>query len=125
LDKVSLHGIQFYGYHGVLPEEGELGTRFAVDVDLFLDLKRAGETDGLAHTVDYTEVYELVLEIGTKMKFKLIESVAERIASEILRRFKVKEVTVRVKKLFPPIPGVLDYVSVEIHRNSSPTRRKP
>ena len=45
MDKISVHGIQFYGYHGVLPEETELGTRFAVDVDLFLDLREAGLSD--------------------------------------------------------------------------------
>ena len=116
MDKISIHGIQFYGYHGVLPEETELGTRFAVDVELFLSLKEAGLSDDLTRTVDYTKVYDLVLKIGTGMRFKLLESVAERIATEILNHFDVEEVTVRVKKLSPPIPGVLDHVSVEIHR---------
>lgn len=117
MDKISVHGIQFYGYHGVLPEETELGTRFAVDVDLFLDLREAGLSDDLTRTVDYTKVYDLVLKIGTGMRFKLLESIAERIAAEILNQFDIEGVTVRVKKLSPPIPGVLDHVSVEIHRS--------
>jgi len=119
MDKITLHGIQFYGYHGVTPEETVLGTRFSVDVELYLDLRRAGRTDDISNTVDYTQVFDLVVELGTKRRFKLIESIAELIAAEVLRRFPpVKEVVVRVKKLSPPIPGILEGVSVEIKRSA-------
>lgn len=39
--------MEFYGYHGVFPEENKLGQRFKVDLTVELDLKQAGESDDL------------------------------------------------------------------------------
>lgn len=47
----------FHGYHGVLIEERKLGQKFIVDMDVFLDLKKAGLTDNLEHTVSYASIY--------------------------------------------------------------------
>ncbi|MGB9805063.1 dihydroneopterin aldolase, partial [Desulfofundulus sp.] len=33
MDRVILKGMEFYGYHGVLPEERRMGQRFIVDVE--------------------------------------------------------------------------------------------
>lgn len=45
--------MEFYGYHGVFPEENKLGQRFKVDLTVELDLKRAGESDDLEYSVNY------------------------------------------------------------------------
>ncbi|MBI4737887.1 MAG: dihydroneopterin aldolase [candidate division NC10 bacterium] len=115
-DRILLHGIQFHGHHGVREEERKLGQRFVVDVDLSLDLAAAGQRDELAASVDYEQVYALVVEVGTREQFRLLEALAERLASIILDRFPVRQVTVRATKPSPPIPGVLGSVSVEITR---------
>lgn len=115
-DRILLHGIQFHGHHGVREEERKLGQRFVVDVDLSLDLAAAGQQDELAASVDYEQVYALVVEVGTREQFRLLEALAERVASAILERFPVRQVTVRATKPSPPIPGVLGSVSVEITR---------
>ena len=50
--------------------------------------------------------------------FKLIEAVAEKIAMIILEQFaKVEQVTVKVVKPDPPIPGHYHSVAVEITRS--------
>lgn len=56
-DKLVLRGLRFHGYHGVFKEERKLGQKFVVDVDAWLDLSRAGETDSLEHSVSYAELY--------------------------------------------------------------------
>lgn len=115
-DRILLHGIQFHGYHGVYDEERRLGQRFLVDVELRLDLSRAAAEDDVSAGVDYGQVYAVVVEIGTRQQFKLLEALAARIASDILERFPVREVTVRATKPAPSLPGVLAGVSVEVHR---------
>jgi len=115
-DRILLHGIQFYGYHGVYDEERRLGQRFLVDVELRLDFSRAASEDDVSATVDYSQVHAVVLEIGTRQKFKLLETLATRIASAILERFPIREVTVRATKPAPALPGVLTGVSVEVTR---------
>ena len=115
-DRILLQGIQFYGYHGVHDEERRLGQRFVVDVELRLDISGAASEDDVSATVDYGQVHTVVLEIGTRQQFKLLETLATRIASVILERFPIHEVTVRVTKPAPALPGVLAGVSVEVTR---------
>jgi len=115
-DVIRLHNMMFYGYHGVSAAEKETGRRFEVDVELFVDIHRASETDKLTDTVNYTMVYQTVEEILSREHFSLLETIAERLSDAILQRFRVKGVTVRVRKMIPPIPGNLDHIEVEIHR---------
>ena len=115
-DRISLQGIQFHGYHGVHEEERKLGQRFLVDVEIQLDLREAGRCDELAASVDYGRVHALVVEIGTRQQFRLLEALAERIASTVLEQFQVQQVTVRASKPSPPLPGIVGSVSVEITR---------
>lgn len=49
MDKMVLHRMEYYGYHGVFPEERKLGQRFYIDLELELDLREAGEQIGRAH----------------------------------------------------------------------------
>ena len=116
MDKIILKGIQFHGYHGVAEAERQLGQKYEVDLELMTDLSAAGTTDDLAHTIDYAQVVQLVIEIGTGQSFQLFEAIAETIAEAILAQFPIDEVRITVKKLHPPIEPTLSYAGVEIHR---------
>lgn len=117
MDRIRLTGMRFYGYHGFFPEEARLGQSFIVDLELEVDLRPAGTQDSLALTVDYGKVYGTVKEIVEGAPFKLIEAVAERVASRVLGHFSgVQAVTVQVHKPNAPIPGPVDDVTVEIYR---------
>jgi dihydroneopterin aldolase len=115
-DRIFLRGIQFFGYHGVHEEERRLGQRFLVDVELALSADAAAGYDDLSATVDYGRAHAIVMEMGTQHQFKLLETLAVRIAKALLERLPVPEVTVRVTKLAPPLPGLQGGVTVEITR---------
>lgn len=109
--------MEFYGYHGVFPEETRLGQRFVVDLMVLVDLKKAGETDELEYSVNYGELFQACKEIVEGKPFKLVEAVAEKIAENVLSQFTlVSEVTIKVIKPDPPIPGHYRSVAVEITR---------
>lgn len=117
MDKIYLNKMEFYGYHGVLPEETRLGQRFIVDLELELDLAKAGQTDDLNETVNYAEVYELTKEILEGRPYQLIEKVAELLATNLLASFsKINYCTVKLIKPDPPIKGHYRSVAVEIRR---------
>lgn len=117
MDKIYLSNMRFYGYHGVFAEETKLGQRFAVDLVLELDLKEAGKNDDLSLTVNYADVYELTRRIVEGEPRRLIETVAECIAMQLLATFTlVKRCTVKVTKPDPPIHGHYNSVAVEITR---------
>ena len=117
-DRILLTGLGFYGRHGALPAERELGGRFVVDVEATLDLRPAGESDDLAATVDYAAMYERVRALVEETRYNLIEALAERIAGELLGAFPLLEaVTVRVHKPGAPLPGAaVAAVAVEVQR---------
>lgn len=115
-DRLILKGMEFYGYHGVLPQERQLGQRFRVDVELYLDLSPAGTADDPSRAVDYAGVYRVVEEVVTGSPCRLIEALAERIARTLLATFPVEEVLVRVEKPFAPVPGHFAYMAAEIRR---------
>ncbi|EHK2487126.1 dihydroneopterin aldolase [Listeria monocytogenes] len=117
MDKIYLNELVFYGYHGVLAEETKLGQTFRVSLILGLSTKKAGMSDSVDDTVSYAEVYETVKEIVEGTPFKLIEALAEKIATEVLTGYPLlEEVTVKLIKPNPPIPGHYDSVAVEIER---------
>jgi len=116
MDRIILHGTQFYGYHGVHDEERRLGQRFLVDVELSLDVSAAASHDDVSSAVDYSQVHAVVVEIGTQQTFRLLETLATRIASALLDRFPIRGVVVRATKPAPALAGVLAGVSVEVTR---------
>jgi dihydroneopterin aldolase len=117
-DKILLEGMVFYGSHGTLPAERELGQPFVVDVELRLDLRLAGLSDDLARTVDYGEVHRRAQEIVEGPPVNLTETVAERIAAAVLEDHPpVEAVRVRVTKPHVKLGGtVLAGSAVEVLR---------
>jgi dihydroneopterin aldolase len=117
LDKIFVNQMEFYGYHGVFPEETRLGQRFIVDLMVLIDLKKAGESDELDYSVNYGELFQVCKEIVEGKPYKLVEAIAEKIAETVLKKFTlVSEATVKVIKPDPPIPGHYRSVAVEITR---------
>lgn len=116
-DRILVHRIAVFAYHGVLPEEARLGQRFFISLDCGLDLSAAGASDDVTRTVSYADLTEVAVEIASKRRFALIEALAESIAAEILARFEaIERVSVRVDKPSAPVAAVIDGVSVEITR---------
>jgi len=115
-DRIQLHDMVFQGRHGVYEHELQNEQPFHVDLDLQLDLQRAGVDDDLAGTVDYGAVYELVRRIVESTSFRLIEGLAEAIAHEVLAGFAVDQVVVRVRKPQVDLGGPLAWAGVEIRR---------
>jgi dihydroneopterin aldolase len=126
VDEILLEGMRFYAYHGVNPEERALGQRFAVDVVMAVDLRRAGESDDLAHTVSYSAVYKLVRSVVEGEPRNLIEAVAEAIAAAVLAAFPaVMRVIVTVRKPEAPMKGsMLDAAGVRITRSRAGGARR-
>lgn len=118
MDYIHVRDMQFFGYHGVLREENVLGQRFRASVSLAVDISEAGKTDELDKTVSYVGVYEICQRVMEGKPYKLIEAVAEKIATEVMDAYKGQVFGVRVEviKPDPPIPGHYKEVAVEIIR---------
>jgi len=117
-DSIILSRLAVYARHGLYDQEKELGQRFFISLTCSLDLRPAGESDDYRQSVCYATLAELVHECATTHRFRLIEGLAEFIASRVLNRFpRLAAVTVRIEKPEAPIPLVFDTVAVEIRRS--------
>ena len=115
-DKLLLEDVRFYGQHGLTRAEQMVGAWFSVDVELALDLTSAMVSDQVSATIDYGLVARRIVEIGTKNRVNLIERLAGMIVEAMLREFPAQQVRVRVRKLTPPLEGLVGTPAVELVR---------
>ncbi len=116
---IRLNNMIFYAHHGYYQAERELGQKFQVDLELECDFTRAIETDNLQDAINFEAVYHKVSDIFNSYKFTLLETLADRIAREILSNFKVESCKIRVRKPQVPLNGFLDNVEIELVRRRS------
>ncbi|MDA8048184.1 MAG: dihydroneopterin aldolase [Actinomycetota bacterium] len=122
-DLIELRGLRVVGRHGVLDEERARAQPFEVDLELEVDLRRAGRTDALSDTVDYGAVAEAVAAVVGGEHSDLLEHLADRIARAVMaatgpsERAVVDAVTVTIRKLRPPVPVDLAWAAVRIRRH--------
>lgn len=115
--RLFLRALPFYARHGVFEAERELGQRFVVDVDCWLDTRPAAWADDPELTVSYQQIYEQVAGVVSDDPVHLIETLAERIATRLLDHFEmVEQVRVVVHKPGAPVTGVFGDVGIEIFR---------
>jgi len=105
-DSVFVRGLEFEGNHGYTAAERRSTRRFRVSVTLELSLTAASVSDRIADTVDYFKVSEIVVEIGTRSTYRLLERLAGEMARAIQEAYPRVAVTVELEKLTPPCPGV-------------------
>jgi dihydroneopterin aldolase len=117
VDKLRLTGLSFFGHHGVLQAERKLGQRLELDVELHGDFGDCASRDSLGEALDYTKVYDLVKEVVERRSFKLLEALADAVANELLKRFVVQKVIIRVRKPNVPFSASLSNVEVELERS--------
>lgn len=118
MDKMYIKDLEVYAYHGVNIEEKNMGQRFLISIDLWLNLREAGKSDDLSKTVNYAELCHNVEKEFTKTKYDLIETCIEQLAQYILLNYEpVEKVKILLKKPWAPIGKPLDYAAVEIERS--------
>lgn len=111
---IRINAMHFYAHHGCFEQERAIGTNFRVDLCFETDTSRAEQTDNIADTVSYLDVYQVVKR-EMEVPSNLLEHVARRICDAILMQFiAVDKVTAVVHKLNPPLGGQMESVSVEI-----------
>ncbi len=105
-DIVFVRGLEFEGNHGFYEEERRTKRRFRVHVELSASLGTASRSDALIDTIDYFEVCQTIVEVGTTQTFKLLETLAGAIGSALHERFPNSDLQIEIEKLGPPCPGV-------------------
>jgi len=112
---IHLRQVRFHAFHGVMPQERQVGADFVLDLKVGYPLERAMQTDEVADTLNYAALYDLVAR-EMQQPSKLLEHVAGRMAEAISRAFpQVTSIDLVLTKQNPPMGADCEGASVEIH----------
>jgi dihydroneopterin aldolase len=118
MDSIIARGLTFKAYHGLYEHETQQGQEFRVDLEIFAELSKAGQSDQIEDTIDYAQAFKIVEEIVTATRVTLIETLAENIAQALLCSFPLmKAIEVTVYKPEAPVAGEFEYFAVKIFRS--------
>ncbi len=113
--KVSLNDMLFYGFHGSMEVERELGQKFLVDIVLTFNVKDAVESDSPNKTISSYAIYQLTREIVTERKFSLIETLAYNIGKAFIEKYpELLQILIRIKRPNLYLSGIVGSAEVEM-----------
>jgi dihydroneopterin aldolase len=118
--RIRLEGIRFRGRHGASRAERDLPQDFVVNLDVVLPVSALPRSDTRARVFDYDKLASLVVDEGTTVSYKLLETLAERLIARILADTPAVAVQVQVKKFGPPTSVSVDAVAIELTGRRSP-----
>ncbi len=111
---IFLDNLRFFAHHGVGGQETLIGNEFTVSLRLQVDIRRATETDDVADTVSYADVYAAV-KAEMAIPSKLLEHVCGRIVGKLFRDFpQIEKITLKLAKRNPPMGADIEAAGVEI-----------
>ena len=97
-DRIFLHGLSVECIIGFIDWERRVRQTVVVDLEMPVDCARAAASDEVADTLDYKKVAKRTLEFIGGSEFRLVETLAHRLALVILAEFGVEWVRITLNK---------------------------
>ena len=112
---IALRRVRFHAFHGVMPQERQVGGDYLVSLRVGYPLEQAMKSDAVEDTLNYATLYALV-EREMLQTSNLLEHVAGRIADAVVEAFpEVRSIDLTLTKQNPPMGADCDGAGVEIH----------
>jgi dihydroneopterin aldolase len=97
-DRIFLRGLTAECIIGFIDWERRVKQTVVLDIELPVDCRRASVSDDVADTVDYKKVAKRVLAYIEASQFKLVETLAHRLALLLLEEFGLEWVRISLNK---------------------------
>ena len=112
---IYLRQVRFHAFHGVMPQERQVGAEFLLSLKVGYPLGQAMQSDEIGDTLNYAALYDL-LKREMAQPSNLLEHVTQRIATAVETTFpQVTSIDMEITKENPPIGADCEGASVEIH----------
>ena len=99
MDIIFISDLRIDAVIGIYDWERQIKQTVCIDLELACDCKKAAATDSVEDTLNYKQVSKLLKEFVGESDFKLVETLAERIAGLIIEEFGVAWLRLKVNKL--------------------------
>lgn len=113
-DKLFILGLRAEAVIGCYEWERDIRQPLEFDIELATNASKAAQSDAIADAVDYAQISQRVIEEVEGSSFQLIETLAEHLATMILKEFGVRWLQLRVMK--PTAVPFADGVGLVIER---------
>jgi 7,8-dihydroneopterin aldolase/epimerase/oxygenase len=97
-DRIFLRGLTAECIIGFIDWERRVKQTVVVDLELPVDCRRASITDEVDDTLDYKKVAKRILAFVEASEFKLVETLAHRLALLLLEEFNLEWVRLSINK---------------------------
>ena len=97
-DRIFLRGLTAECVIGFIDWERRVKQTVVVDLELPVDCRHAAVSDDVTDTVDYKKVSKRVLAFIEASEFKLVETLAQRLALLILEEFAIEWIRLSINK---------------------------
>jgi len=115
MQTIKIKNLKINANHGVLESEKKSTQPFVISADI--TLTEYTQNDNLQNTINYVEACDYIVDVSTKNRYNLIETLSNEIAKELLNQFPAaKSAIVEVQKPNAPIPYSLEYVATTTKR---------
>ena len=118
MDRIRIKNLKIPARHGVYEFEKEKEGTFELDIELYLPLLKAGESDRIEDTINYEDIISVVTKAFTDKQYALVEAAAQSVCDRLLNDFKIDKITVRVRKPHAPIDADFETVEVQLNRKN-------
>lgn len=116
---IFLKDVSIYAYHGVSPQETQVGNTFIINLRIETDMQKAWVSDHIADTISYADIYQSVSE-EMSVPSQLLEHVAGRIIKRIFKEYPaVEAIELKIAKRNPPMGADIVSAGVEIQCNKN------
>ena len=113
-EAIIIEGIRFQAKCGVTLDERQRPQPLSADLEITCSVEDAIHSDSLTKTVDYAQVVQRVIAVGTTNENALIERLADQIARALMLEFPIPRLTIWLRKDAPPLPDVSGSVGVRL-----------
>jgi dihydroneopterin aldolase len=115
-DSIHVEQLEISARVGVTEAERSQPQRLTVSLTMWPRSQIVDLADNIQDTIDYSHVCDATKEFVRDRSYKLIETMADRLAGHLLKQFAVQRITIELRKFVVPDAK---FVAVTITRNAA------
>ena len=115
-DSICIEQLEIFARVGVTENERSYPQRLTLTIVIWLDKTFETLEDDISQTVNYSAVCAAARDFAGAHSAKLVETLAARLASHLLKSFPIRKIQVELRKFVLPDAK---HVSVMLTRNAS------
>ncbi len=116
-DRIHIEQLEVFAFIGVTDAERAQRQRLTITMTIWPATDFGALADEIARTIDYSAVCEATRKYVARRADKLIETLADSLARDLLAMFPIRSIAVEVRKF---VIADTEYVSVRLTRDRLP-----